>query len=149
MLGTIQHIVGPVPKLPTILGVLKSCTVKSEGRFGPVHVSQCRSYASSYTRGSVTAVLPLFIVSREPWSDPRPRRRCPKRRVGRIAKAGWRHGRELTQQRWWIGSRLGGLVGEVDREGVEARRLGFLVDDIADGAAVEPERVSAVCEGEL
>ena len=48
-------------------------------------------------------------------------------------------------ERWRAGSRVEGLVGEVDREGVEACRLGFLVDDdIADGAAVEPERVSAV-----
>jgi hypothetical protein len=68
-------------------------------------------------------------------------------RLGRVAKAGRRRSREFAEGRAGrrrMRSQVEGLVGEMDRDGVEARHLGFLIgDDIADGAVVEPERLSA------
>ena len=70
----------PVPKMSMLLAVYED--PDSEKR-GPVHVSQCHSYVSSYTKAAST---PLFVVR-------------------------------------------GNLVGEIDRERVEACHLVFLIGD--------------------
>jgi hypothetical protein len=69
---------------------------------------------------------------------------------GRVAKAGWRRSWKFAKEHGWIRSHVEALVGENDRDGIDACRLAFLIgNNMTDSAFVEPECLSTVRCGNL
>jgi hypothetical protein len=145
MTGTIQHVVKLVLKLPVLLGILM---VKEKVASAP---STYPSVACTYRRTQAwCARCPVtFRHSREPWSDPRPRRHGPKRR----ARAPWPRSEGSTETRSGtcpvaLADRKSSCRGSRWRSGprgAEVCHLGFLVGN--EGMVIEPdlpESVSAV-----
>jgi len=97
----------------------------------------------------VTAVLPFLVVLGYFGQIPilvDIVRKDENASLGSITKAGRRRSWEFAKQRGWIRSHVEALVGgEKDRDGVDARRLAFLIgDNMSDSAVIEPEGLSAV-----
>jgi hypothetical protein len=104
-------------------------------------------------KGGVPAVLPFIVVLGN--FDQVPIlvdvfREDEHAGLGRVTKAGWRRSREFANEHGRVRSHIEAFVGEKDRDGVEARRLAFLVgNDVCDSAVIEPECLSTVSQGNL
>ena len=146
--GAMQHVVELVPKVPVLPSILEELDRKERWslRASPrVPVSLVRVIV--YESG-VAAVLPLLVV----FGDFRQItilvdvvRKDEHTSFCRVAKAGWRRSWEFAKERGWIRSHVEALAGENDRDGVDARRLAFLIgNNMTDSAVVEPECLSTV-----
>lgn len=154
MPGTIQHVVKLIPKVPTLISVLIKLDGEKRGslRHRPrVPVSFERIVVH---KGRVTAVLPILVVFRNFRQIPilvDIVRKNQHASLGRIAKAGWRCSWEFAQQHAGrVRAQFESFVGEMDRDGVDARRLGSLFGgDITNSAVVEPEHLYTVRYGKV
>ena len=151
--GAMQHVVEPVPKVPVLPSILEELDRKERWslRASPrVPVSLVRVIV--YKSG-VAAVLPLLVV----FGDFRQItilvdvvRKDEHTSFCRVAKAGWGRSWEFAKERGWIRSHVEALAGENDRDGIDARRLAFLIgNDMSDSAVIKPECLTTVGYGNL
>ena len=152
MSGTIQHVVELIPKVPMLVSVFRKLDGEKRGSFRHRPCVPVSFERIVVHKGGVTAVLPLLVVLRNFRQIPvlvDTVRKNEHAGLGRVAKAGWRCSWEFAQQHAGrVRVQVESLVGEMDRDGVEARRLVSLFGgDITDSAVVEPERLSAVRYG--
>jgi hypothetical protein len=140
-----QHVVELVSKLP-LPRILVKLDGKERRSLRPcpcVPVSLVRVVVHKCV---VTAVLPFLVVLGD-FSQISILvdviRKDENASLGSIAKAGRRRSWEFAKQHGWIRSYLVG--GEKDRDGVDARRIAFLIsNNVSDSAVIEPEGLSAV-----
>jgi len=146
--SAMQHIVELVSKLP-FPRILVKLDGKERRSLRPrpcVPVSLVRVVVH---KCGVTAVLPFLVVLGHFGQIPilvDIVRKDENASLGSITKAGRRRSWEFAKQHGWIRSHVEALVGgEKDRDGVDARRLAFLIgDNMSDSAVIEPEGLSAV-----
>jgi hypothetical protein len=143
-----QHVVELVSKLP-LPRILVKLDGKERRSLRPcpcVPVSLVRVVVHKCV---VTAVLPFLVVLGD-FSQISILvdviRKDENASLGSIAKAGRRRSWEFAKQHGWVRGYVEALVGgEQDRDGVDARRLAFLIgNNVSDSAVIEPEGLSAV-----
>ena len=151
--GANQHVAKLVPKVPVLPSILEELDSKERRslRASPrVPVSLIRVIV--YESG-ITAVLPFLVVFGDfsqitilvdvVRKDKHTSFCC-------VAKARWRRSWKLAKEHGWIRSHVETLVGENDRDGVDACRLAILIgNNMTDSAVVEPECLSTVGYGDL
>ena len=151
--GAMQHVVKRVPKVPVLSSVLEELDSKERWSFRAsprVPVSLVRVIVHE---SGVTAVLPFLVVFGDFGQITilvDVVRKDEHTSFCRVAKAGWGRSWKSAEERGWTQSHVGALVGENDRDGVDACRLAFLVgNNMADSAVIKPECLSTVGYGNL
>lgn len=151
--GAMQHVVERVPKVPALSSVLEELDSKERWslRACPrVPVSLVRVVVDE---SGVPTVLPFLVVFGDFGQIAilvDVVRKDEHTSLCRVAKAGWGRSWKSAEERGRTQSRVETLVGENDRDSVDACRLAFLIgNNMTDSAVIEPECLSTVGYGNL